>query len=88
MERQVKRVAILGSTGSIGRSTLEVIAASEGQLQVVALAARSNTRLLEQQVLAFRPHWAVVTDPMAAKAHDWSSLPSDVELQVGPYALA
>ena len=44
MTGQAKNVAILGSTGSIGRSTLEVIAASEGRLQAVALGAPQQCR--------------------------------------------
>ena len=84
----MKNVAILGSTGSIGRSCLEVIAASEGALQAVVLTAHRNTRLLEQQACAVRPRQIVVTDPAAAAKQDWSGLPRDVELLVGPAALA
>ena len=82
------RVALLGSTGSIGRSTLEVIAASGGKLQAVALSARNSTKLLEEQARQFRPHWVVVTDPTAAAAHDWSGLPAETTLRVGPEANA
>jgi 1-deoxy-D-xylulose-5-phosphate reductoisomerase len=88
MTSRVTNVAVLGSTGSIGRNTLEVIAASEGRLQAVALAARSSTELLEQQAREFRPRWVVVTDAEAAKQHDWSGLPTGVELLVGPEAIA
>jgi 1-deoxy-D-xylulose-5-phosphate reductoisomerase len=45
----VKRVAILGSTGSIGTQTLDVIAANPDRLKVVALAAHSNHSLLSEQ---------------------------------------
>ncbi len=79
----VVRVALLGSTGSIGRSTLEVIAASGGKLQAVALSARNSTKLLEEQARQFRPHWVVVTNPTAAAAHDWSGLPAETTLRVG-----
>jgi len=88
MTTRVTQVAVLGSTGSIGRSTLEVIAASEGTLRAVALSAHSNTSLLAKQARAFRPRRIVVTDPAAAAAHDWSDLPADVELLIGPEALA
>ncbi len=84
----VVRVALLGSTGSIGRSTLEVIAASGGKLQAVALSARNSTKLLVEQARQFHPRWVVVTDPMAAAAHDWSGLPAETTLQVGPEANA
>jgi 1-deoxy-D-xylulose-5-phosphate reductoisomerase len=49
------RVALLGSTGSIGRQTLEVIAAQPGRLAVVALAAGGNVALLNEQIRRFRP---------------------------------
>ena len=49
MTARVTNVAVLGSTGSIGRSTLEVIAASGGRLRAVALSAHGNTDLLLKQ---------------------------------------
>lgn len=49
-----KRIAILGSTGSIGRQTLEVIEASD-ELQVAALGAQNNWQLLGEQAVAHRP---------------------------------
>ena len=80
-------IAVLGSTGSIGRSTLEVIAGSGGALRVVALTAHGSTELLEQQARAVHPRWIVVTDPDAAARHDFSDLPADVELLVGQESL-
>ncbi len=50
-----RRIALLGSTGSIGRQTLDVIRRFPDQFQVVALAARSNVALLAQQVQEFHP---------------------------------
>ncbi|MGI8857253.1 MAG: 1-deoxy-D-xylulose-5-phosphate reductoisomerase, partial [Thermomicrobiales bacterium] len=49
------RLAILGSTGSIGRSTLEVVDAHPDKLQVVALAAGRNAALLREQTARYRP---------------------------------
>jgi len=49
------RISILGSTGSIGRSTLEVVSRSEGKMEVVGLSAGRNIKLLTQQVEEFRP---------------------------------
>src|SRR5437868_2418033 len=49
------RLAILGSTGSIGRSTLEVVDAHPDKLVVVALAAARNADLLRAQVARYRP---------------------------------
>lgn len=49
------RVALLGSTGSIGRQTLDVIRSLPGRFNVVALAAGSNVTILEEQAREFRP---------------------------------
>ncbi len=51
----MKKLTILGSTGSIGVSTLEVVSAYRDRFQVVALTAGSNLELLKQQIEAFRP---------------------------------
>jgi 1-deoxy-D-xylulose-5-phosphate reductoisomerase len=51
----VKNIVILGSTGSIGTSTLDVISRFPDELQVVALAAGSNDRTLEDQIRTFKP---------------------------------
>ena len=59
-----KTIALLGSTGSIGRQTLEV--ARELGLTVAALTAHTNIDLLEQQARQFRPRLAAVYDPDAA----------------------
>ena len=50
-----KRIAILGSTGSIGRSALAVVDAHADRLEVVALAAGTNATLLASQVERYRP---------------------------------
>lgn len=64
----MKNIAILGSTGSIGRSTLEVIAQNRERFRVVALAAGSNIDLLEQQIKTFSPELIAVADKDAAYA--------------------
>jgi 1-deoxy-D-xylulose-5-phosphate reductoisomerase len=51
----MKKVAILGSTGAIGRNTLDVIRRHQKRFRVAALAAGSNIRLLEEQIREFRP---------------------------------
>lgn len=88
MTDRVVRVAVLGSTGSIGRSALEVIAASGGRLQATVLAAHRSTDLLARQAREMKPRCVVVTDSKAAQAHDWSGLPAGLELLVGDDALA
>lgn len=55
-------VAILGSTGSIGRSALQVLARQRDRFRVVALTAHSNRDLLDQQVAAWRPAYVGLVD--------------------------
>ena len=62
----MKKIAILGSTGSIGTQTLEIVRAKE-QLQVMALAAGTNVDLMEQQVREFRPVVAAMWSETAAE---------------------
>jgi len=59
------RVAILGATGSIGRSALEVVARHPDRFKVVALTGNSRLDVLAEQVARFRPGLAVVADPKA-----------------------
>jgi 1-deoxy-D-xylulose-5-phosphate reductoisomerase len=61
MEQKRKRIAVLGSTGSIGRSTLEVAASFPERLQVVGLTAHRNLDLLQAQMERFRPSVVVYT---------------------------
>lgn len=61
-----KRLVILGSTGSIGRQTLEVVR-EQGGLCVTALAAGTNTELMEKQIREFHPLYAVMWEEKAAK---------------------
>ena len=61
----MKRVSILGSTGSIGVQALEVVQAQG--FEVVALTAHRNVKLLEQQIRRFRPKFAALADQNAAK---------------------
>lgn len=62
----MKTIAVLGSTGSIGTQTLEVVSEQQ-DLQVAALAAGSNIRLLEAQIRQFRPRIAAVWEESAAR---------------------
>lgn len=80
-------MAVLGSTGSIGTSTLDVIAASPGRFAPFLLAAHRSVERLVEQAHACRPRWVVVIDPEAAAAIDAAALPPDTQLAVGPEAL-
>jgi 1-deoxy-D-xylulose-5-phosphate reductoisomerase len=61
-----KRLTILGSTGSIGVSTLDVVARHPDRFEVVALTARSNLDKLFEQCKAFKPRYAVIPDAKSA----------------------
>lgn len=65
MTRSRRRIAILGSTGSIGRGALAVIDAHADRLEVVALAAGANTSLLATQVEHTRPRVVGMATPHA-----------------------
>ncbi len=61
-----QKVAVLGSTGSIGRQTLEVISALSDRFEVVSLAAGRNVDVLVSQIEAYHPRLVAVADEEAA----------------------
>ncbi len=63
----MQSIAVLGSTGSIGHSTLDVVARHPDRYKVVALAAHSRVDVLEAQIRQFKPDYAVVVDPAASE---------------------
>jgi 1-deoxy-D-xylulose-5-phosphate reductoisomerase len=66
----MKRLTLLGSTGSIGESTLDVVARHPQRFEVVALAARHSDAKLALQCERFRPRYAALADPDAADRLD------------------
>jgi 1-deoxy-D-xylulose-5-phosphate reductoisomerase len=74
----VKRLAILGSTGSIGRQTLEVIDALPGHFSIVGLAGGRNTALLAEQIEKFQPrfvfHQETRTPPPTTHQYEFLSM--------------
>jgi 1-deoxy-D-xylulose-5-phosphate reductoisomerase len=62
----MQRITILGSTGSIGTSTLDVVARHPDRFKIVALTANSQVDLLFQQCRQFKPRYAVVLEEIAA----------------------
>jgi len=78
----MKKITLLGSTGSIGRQTLEVVEHFPDQLSVFALSAHSNADLFLQQIAKFKPEFAVLTD---RKAYDSvkSKVPATTKLLFG-----
>ena len=59
----MRRIVILGSTGSIGRQTLDIVRAFPDEFQVVGLAAGNNTTLLLEQVAEFSPDYVWCSNP-------------------------
>ena len=80
-----KTIALLGSTGSIGRQTLQV--ARELKLRVAALAAGSSVELLEAQAREFSPRLAVLYDKDAAAELRQRLRDTDIEVLAGPEGL-
>jgi 1-deoxy-D-xylulose-5-phosphate reductoisomerase len=84
--RSRRRVAILGSTGSIGCNALRVIEAWSEEFEVVALSAHQQLDALVDQARRFRPAKIIATDAEYASRYDWpKDLP--VEIETGPDAL-
>lgn len=75
----MKKIGILGSTGSIGTQTLEIVR-NNSDLQVVALAAGSNVALMEKQIREFKPQLSVMWSEEAAG--DLKSRVSDLNVKV------
>lgn len=80
--KKMKKIAVLGSTGSIGTQTLEV-ARYNKDLEIVALAAGSNIDLLEKQILEFKPKVVAVWDEKKAKELSMRVGHLDVSVQSG-----
>ena len=64
----MKRLSVLGSTGSIGKNTLEVVAKNPEKFKVTALAVRNNIDELESQINTFRPDVVAVFDESSAES--------------------
>jgi 1-deoxy-D-xylulose-5-phosphate reductoisomerase len=72
---RIENLVVLGSTGSIGTSTLDVVAHFPDRLQVLGLSAHSRSDLLLEQARRFRPRWITITDPQTATRFDSTQLP-------------
>jgi len=82
-----KQIAILGSTGSIGRNALRVIDALGPEYQVFALSAHSNVELLAEQVRRYKPRFVAITNSDYAAQLRQSLGGLDVEILAGPDGL-
>ncbi len=88
-QSSLKRVTVLGSTGSIGCNTLDVIARHPDRFEVLALSGHSNLSLLTRQCAEHRPAFVVVPDAIAAAQVQagLSLLSPHTQVLVGPDAL-
>ncbi|MBO5097514.1 MAG: 1-deoxy-D-xylulose-5-phosphate reductoisomerase [Agathobacter sp.] len=78
----MKKIAVLGSTGSIGTQTLDV-AREQGDLEIVALSCGGNIRLMEEQMREFRPKLVSVWDEADAKALRENTKDLNIKIMAG-----
>src|SRR5690242_3377556 len=83
-----KRIAILGSTGSIGTQALEVIAAHPDFFEVEVLTAQNNVTLLVEQAKKFNPNAVVIANDDHYQMVKDALLPLNIKVFAGEKALA
>ena len=79
----MKKIVLLGSTGSIGTQTLEVVSSYSDRLSVVALAAGSNVEKMEKQIREYKPSYAVMWTEEAAQQLRLKVKDMDVKVLAG-----
>lgn len=62
----MKKIALIGSTGSVGRQVIKVVRANPDKFEITALVARSSVKLFEEQLNELKPEFAALTDGQAA----------------------
>lgn len=77
----MKKISILGSTGSIGTQTLDVVRKNRDKFEVVAISANSSINLLLEQIKEFRPKYVAVYNENSAKQLK-ELIPSDLKIEV------
>src|SRR3989304_7905450 len=83
-EFRIKKLTVLGSTGSIGVNTLNIIRNNSDKYNVVALAAGRNVDLLHKQIMEFKPQLvAVENENLAEKLQDLLGSASGPEILYG-----
>ncbi len=82
----MKRLLLLGSTGSIGTQTLDLVSEDPGAFEVVGLAANRSVDLVLEQVARYRPRFVALSDSIAAESLE-GRLPKGTELFRGPGAV-
>ena len=77
----MKRISILGSTGSIGTQTLDVVRKNPDKFEVIAISANSSVDLLLEQIKEFKPKYVAVYNEESAKRLE-SLIPNDINIEV------
>jgi 1-deoxy-D-xylulose-5-phosphate reductoisomerase len=85
--RQPRSVTVLGSTGSVGRSTVDLLERAPGAFRIEALTAGGNVALLADQARRLRPRLAVVADPARHAVLCEALAGSGIETAAGPAAV-
>jgi 1-deoxy-D-xylulose-5-phosphate reductoisomerase len=88
MSERPTNVVILGSTGSIGRSTLDVIGHLGPRGRAVGLSAHRNLARLVEQAWEYRPRWVIATDEAIGRDVDWGALPPETQVLLGDEGVA
>jgi 1-deoxy-D-xylulose-5-phosphate reductoisomerase len=83
----IKQIAILGSTGSIGKNALRVIDSLGPEYKIVALSAHSSVELLAEQARRYKPGFVAITNSDYAEQLREFLGDSDIEILVGPEGL-
>ena len=83
----MNRIAVLGSTGSIGTSCLDVIGSQRPQMSLVGITAHSRWKALAEQSGRFQPRWAVVSDEAQQDAIGSDAFPNETQLMFGSDAI-
>ena len=77
----MKKISILGSTGSIGTQTLDVVRKNRDKFEVVAISANSSINLLLEQIKEFKPRYVAVYNENSAKELK-EMIPSDIKIEI------
>ncbi len=84
----MRRITILGATGSVGRSTLDLIERDRERFEIVGLTANSDVEGLAELALKFRPERAVIGDPVRYGALKEKLAGTNIGVSAGPEAVA
>ena len=84
----VKQLTILGSTGSIGKSTLAIVDACPDEFSVTGLVAGANWKMLSEQALAYRPSIVGIADETSLEPLRTALAGSGIEVVAGDVACA